>query len=172
MMRVKMLVIGGADEMSTIRLVRYDDGEHDGMTRWQRWDLWWWHDDSRTSKMVIVTMMMMMTMMTMMTRWQQNQWDGDCDDDDGFLLYLWTSCRFPSLCMSVVIKKTPQSLEATCCLLPKRPHCCGLRHFLVLVYPNESPKLSNLVYCYHWFRVSTHQAKKTIWFKMIKTGQA
>ena len=34
--------------------------------------------------------------------------DDDVDDDDDFPLYLWTSCCFPTLCVSV-FKNTPRS---------------------------------------------------------------
>ena len=62
-------------------------------------------------------------MMTVMMTIKQVKYDiDDIDDVDDFLLYLWTSCRFPSLCMSV-IKKTPQSFGMD--RLPQRRCCCG-----------------------------------------------
>ena len=54
------------------------------------------------------------------------------DDEDGFLLYLSTSCRYPSLSMPV-IKKTPQSFE-TGSLPPKHVFIVASYGFMLVLY--------------------------------------
>ena len=68
--------------------------------------------------------------MTVMMTIKQVKYDiDDIDDVDDFLLYLWTSCRFPSLCMSV-IKKTPQSFGSDRLPPAEKTQCCGPRLFI------------------------------------------